>query len=210
MVKKSKSSRQWLQSHQDDEYVKRARKEGYRSRASYKLLEMDEKFGLIGPGLRIVDLGAAPGGWSQVAVSRAGKDAEVFAVDILSMEAIDGVTFIHGDFMEDEICKRLVSLAGGHSIDLVISDMAPNLSGMKDVDQPRAAWLVELAVDFADRVLRPGGTLVAKCFEGEGIQELRDAFRARFERVNNFRPRASRQKSREVYLIGRDYSGSQN
>lgn len=210
MVKKSTSSRQWLQRHQVDEYVRRARKEGYRSRASYKLLEINDKFKLIKPGMRVVDLGAAPGGWSQVAVALAGKKADVLAVDLLPMDDIEGVKFVHGDFAEDEIYKELVTLTGGHTIDLVISDMAPNLSGMKDVDQPRSSYLVELAVDFADRVLRPGGALVAKCFEGEGIQELREAFRLRYARVSNFRPGASRQKSREVYLIGRDYKGSHN
>ncbi|MEX2489184.1 MAG: RlmE family RNA methyltransferase [Pseudomonadales bacterium] len=207
MVKKSKSSRQWLQNHQEDEYVRRARKDGYRSRASYKLLEINEKFNLIGPGARIVDLGAAPGGWSQVAVRLAGKQAMVIAVDMLPMDALDGVRFIQGDFEKDETYEELMLQTAGQPVDLVISDMAPNLSGMKDVDQPRSAWLVELAVEYADRVLRPGGALVAKCFEGEGIEALRGAFRCRFDRMSNFKPRASRQKSREIYLIGRGYEG---
>lgn len=207
MVKKSKSSRQWLQNHQDDEYVKRARKDGYRSRASYKLLEMNEKFNLIGLGARVVDLGAAPGGWSQVAVRLGGTRAVVIAVDMLPMDPLDGVRFIQGDFEEDETYQELVLQTAGQPVDLVISDMAPNLSGMKDVDQPRSSYLVELAVDYADRVLRPGGALVAKCFEGEGIESLRRAFQCRFERLSNFKPRASRQKSREIYLIGRGYEG---
>lgn len=207
MVKKSNSSRRWLRSHQDDEYVKRARKDGYRSRACYKLLEMNEKFSLIEPGARIVDLGAAPGGWSQVAVRLGGKQALVVALDMLPMDALAGVRFIQGDFEEDETYKELLRQTAGQPVDLVISDMAPNLSGMKDVDQPRSSYLVELAIDYADRVLKPGGALVAKCFEGEGIETLRVAFRCRFDRMSNFKPRASRQKSREIYLIGRGYKG---
>ncbi|HIG41198.1 MAG: RlmE family RNA methyltransferase [bacterium] len=201
-MKKSKSSHKWLQAHEDDEFVKRAREEGYRSRASYKLLEINEKFQLLKPGLCVVDLGAAPGGWSQVAVKSVGSNGKVIALDILEMQPIDSVTFIQGDFTEDEPFEQLLSETAGRPIDLVISDMAPNLSGMKEIDQPRSAYLVALAIQLCDQVLCKNGNLVSKCFEGEGINEIRQAFRDRFQRVINFKPRASRGKSREIYVIG--------
>ncbi len=205
MMKRSKSSSAWIANHEDDEYVKRARLEGYRSRASYKLLEIDDRFRLIRPGSRIVDLGAAPGGWAQVAVKRAGERGQVIALDILEMEPIKGVEFIQGDFTEDEPLTLLMDIAGEASIDLVISDMAPNLSGMKDIDQPRSIYLVELALDLARRVLRQNGVLLVKCFEGEGINSIRTELSSSFARVTNFKPRASRNKSREIYLLGRDF-----
>jgi len=204
-MKKSKSSARWQQAHQEDEYVKRARREGYRSRASYKLIEMDDKYGLIKPGMCVIDLGAAPGGWSQVAASRVGPGGRVIAMDVLAMEPLPGVDFIQGDLTGDEVLERVLEKAGKSGIDLVISDMAPNLSGIRDIDQPRATLLVELAVELADRALREGGSLVAKCFEGEGINEIRASFRQRFEKVVNVKPRASRGKSREIYLIGRGH-----
>lgn len=204
-MKKSKSSKQWLKAHEEDIYVRRAREQGWRSRAAFKLLEIEAKFGLFGPGMRVVDLGAAPGGWSQVAAKLAGPKGSVYALDLLEMAPIPGVTFIQGDFGEDEIYRQLIGLLDGESVDLVISDMAPNLSGMKDIDQPRATWLVELVIECVDRVLRPGGAAIAKCFEGEGIDDIRRAFQARFGRVNNFKPGASKPKSREIYLIGRDH-----
>ena len=206
-MKKSKSSAAWLREHEEDEFVKRARKEGYRSRASYKLLEIDDKFQLLRPGLSVVDLGAAPGGWSQVAMRRMSGRGTVVALDLLAMEAIDGVNFIQGDFTEDEPLERLVAALGDRPADLVISDMAPNLSGVKDIDQPRAAYLVELAIDLADQVLGPGGAFVAKCFEGEGIDEIRRALRDRFERCHNFKPKASRGRSREIYLVACGHIG---
>jgi len=204
-MKKSKSSARWQQAHQEDEYVKRARREGYRSRASYKLIEMDDKYGLIKPGMCVIDLGAAPGGWSQVAASRVGPGGRVIAMDVLAMEPLPGVDFIQGDLTGDEVLERVLEKVGKPGIDLVISDMAPNLSGIRDIDQPRAALLVELTVELADRVLREGGNLVAKCFEGEGINEIRASFRQRFGKVVNAKPRASRGKSREIYLIGRGH-----
>ena len=208
VMKRSKSSRQWLIDHEDDEYVKRARSEGYRSRSSYKLLEIDDKFHILKAGAVVVDLGAAPGGWSQVAARKTGRKGQVLALDILEMQPIQGVTAIRGDFTEDGPVQALMALTGTSRVDLVISDMAPNLSGMKDIDQPRAMYLVELAYDFAVRVLRKNGVLLVKCFEGEGINEIRRLFGNRFAHVTNCKPRASRAKSREIYLLGRRFKGA--
>ena len=210
MTKRSKSSRQWLADHEDDEYVKRARAEGYRSRASYKLLEIDDKFHVLKPGAVVVDLGAAPGGWSQVAAARTGERGKILALDILEMRPIQGVTVIQGDFTEEGPLQALIALAGDSGVDLVISDMAPNLSGMKDIDQPRSMYLAELAHDFAVRVLRKDGALLVKCFEGEGINVIRQLFRSGFERVTNFKPRASRTTSREIYLLGLGFKGGKH
>jgi 23S rRNA (uridine2552-2'-O)-methyltransferase len=207
IMKRSKSSSQWLADHEDDEFVKRARADGYRSRASYKLLEIDDKFHLLKAGSRVVDLGSAPGSWSQVAKQRVGQKGEVIALDILDMLPIDGVTFIQGDFTEEEPLQVLLALTGDSSIDLVISDMAPNLSGMKDIDQPRSAYLIELAYELATRVLRINGSLLVKCFEGDGIDAIRQLFRGGFKQVSNIKPRASRGKSREIYLLGRGFRG---
>ncbi len=204
-MKRSKSSSRWLADHEDDEYVKRARIEGYRSRASYKLLEIDEKYRILSTGLRVIDLGAAPGGWSQVVSRKVGKKGEVIALDLLEMPPIQDVTFIQGDFTEDSVLERLMEVTRGAAVDLVISDMAPNLSGMKDIDQPRSVYLAELALDFAVRVLNKNGVLVVKCFEGEGIDGIRQAFRANFRQVTNFKPRASRGRSREIYILGRGF-----
>ncbi|MEX0943179.1 MAG: RlmE family RNA methyltransferase [Pseudomonadales bacterium] len=201
-MKKSKTSAQWLKAHEDDEFVKRARKEGYRSRASYKLIEIDDKYQLMAPGMTVIDLGASPGGWSQVARRRVGPKGRVIAVDVLPMDPLEGVSFIEGDFTEEAVLVRLAEVVAGRKIDLVISDMAPNLSGMKDIDQPRAMYLVELSLDLVDRMLAPGGGYVAKCFEGEGIDSIRTGLKQRFRRVINFKPKASRGKSREIYVIG--------
>ncbi len=209
-MKKSKSSRQWLADHEEDEYVKRARVEGYRSRSSYKLLEIDDKFHILKAGAVVVDLGAAPGGWSQVAAKKTGKNGQVLALDILKMQPIHGVTAIQGDFTEDGPVQALMALTGTSRVDLVISDMAPNLSGMKAIDQPRSMYLVELAYDFAIRVLRKNGVLLVKCFEGEGINEIRQLFSGGFARVTNCKPRASRTTSREIYLLGRGFKGASN
>jgi|TARA_B110000503_G_scaffold6448_1_gene8835 23S rRNA (uridine2552-2'-O)-methyltransferase len=206
-MKKSKSSHQWLKNHEDDEYVKRARAEGYRSRASYKLLEIDARFNLLKPGATVIDLGAAPGGWCQVVIEKIGSQGTLIGIDLLEMEPIPGVTFIQGDFTEAEPFEQLLASLDGRPVDLVFSDMAPNLSGVKNIDQPRAAHLVELSIDFADQVLRPGGGLVCKCFEGDGIQEIRQQYRARYGAVVNFKPKASRDKSRELYLVGQSFSG---
>jgi 23S rRNA (uridine2552-2'-O)-methyltransferase len=206
-MKRSKSSSRWLADHEDDEYVKRARAEGYRSRASYKLLEIDEKYQILRSGLNVIDLGAAPGGWSQVASKKVGKKGKVIALDLLEMPPIEDVSFIQGDFTEDRILDELLEVIQGGVVDLVISDMAPNLSGVKDIDQPRSIYLVELALDFAVRVLNQNGVLVVKCFEGDGIDDIRQMFRARFKQVTNFKPKASRGRSREIYLLGRGFKG---
>ena len=190
-----------MQRHVNDEYVKRAQKEGYRSRASFKLLELQEKDRLIKPGQVIVDLGAAPGGWSQIAAKTVGRKGMVLALDILEMDSIAGVEFIQGDFREQEVMDRLLEKLDGRAVDLVISDMAPNVSGMSAVDQPRSMYLVELALDFARQVLKPGGALVTKVFQGEGFDEyIRDA-RSSFTRVVTRKPKSSRPKSREVYMV---------
>ncbi|MFT4676237.1 MAG: 23S rRNA (uridine2552-2'-O)-methyltransferase [Patiriisocius sp.] len=204
-MKKSKSSHQWLKEHEDDEFVKRARAEGYRSRAAYKLLEIKEKYGILKSGQCVVDLGAAPGSWSQVALKSVGDRGRVIALDILPMGEISEVTFIQGDFTEAGPFEALLAEISEMPVDLVISDMAPNLSGMKQVDQPAAAYLVELAIDLAEQVLKPGGSLICKCFEGDSIDGIRSAFRAKFMKVTNFKPKASRNRSPEIFVIGQGY-----
>ena len=207
-MKKSKSSARWLNDHENDEYVQRARREGFRSRAVYKLLEIQEKYQILKPGSVVVDLGAAPGGWMQVAKKAVGDSGFVVGLDLLAIEPLPDCTFIQGDFTEDAILEQLMDALDGRPVDLVISDMAPNLSGMKDIDQPRSMYLVELAVHFASEVLRPGGTFLAKCFEGEGIDDIRATIRNEFKQLNNVKPKASRGKSREIYLLGRSFKGS--
>ncbi|MCW8890405.1 MAG: 23S rRNA (uridine(2552)-2'-O)-methyltransferase RlmE [Sedimenticola sp.] len=205
-MKKSKSSHQWLDRHFNDEYVKRAQAEGYRSRASYKLLDLQEKDRLISPGQVVVDLGAAPGGWSQVALKLVGDKGQVFALDILDMEPIGGVSFIQGDFREDSVLEQFHRLLDGRPVDLVISDMAPNVSGMSAVDQPRAMYLCELALEYAREVLRPGGSFVVKVFQGEGFDQYIKEVRSSFAKVVTRKPAASRSQSREVYLVARSYN----
>ncbi len=208
MTKKSKSSAQWLNDHEKDEYVLRARREGYRSRASYKLLEIDEKFGLLRPGTVVVDLGAAPGGWTQIAVKKCGPKGFVVGLDLLDIDPLEGAVLIKGDFTEEKVLDELTAVLEDRTVDLVISDMAPNLSGMKETDQPRAIYLTELALDFACSTLRPGGALLMKCFEGSGLDELRGDIRNSFKQLSNFKPKASRGKSREIYVLGRQFEGS--
>jgi 23S rRNA (uridine2552-2'-O)-methyltransferase len=204
-MKRSKSSRRWLDRHVSDPYVKRAQREGWRSRAAFKLLELDQKDRLLRPGLLVVDLGAAPGGWSQVAARSVGAKGRVVALDLLPMEPIPGVDFIQGDFHDELVVERLLALLDGRQPDLVLSDMAPNVTGMQAVDQPRVIYLCELALDLADRILKQGGSLVAKAFHGEGFDTLiRDA-RPRFERLATRKPASSRAQSREVYLVGRGF-----
>ncbi len=198
---KSKSSRRWLDRHFNDPYVKRAQSEGYRSRAAYKLLELQRRDRLLRPGLRVVDLGAAPGGWSQVAKRLVGDQGQVLALDILPMDELPGVEFILGDFREDAPLAALEQRLGGQPVDLVISDMAPNVSGMNAVDQPRAMYLCELALDFARKVLKPGGALVVKSFHGDGFDQYVRDLRAAFAKVASRKPQASRPRSREVYLV---------
>ncbi|MCU7936290.1 MAG: 23S rRNA (uridine(2552)-2'-O)-methyltransferase RlmE [Candidatus Thiodiazotropha sp. (ex Dulcina madagascariensis)] len=204
-MKRSKSSRQWLDRHVNDDYVKRAQKAGYRSRAAFKLLEIQEKDKIIQPGMRVVDLGAAPGGWSQIARNLVGEKGQVVALDILPMDPIAGVDFIQGDFREPQPLQTLQDRLGGEPADLVISDMSPNVTGMASVDQPRAIYLCELALDFAQQVLKPGGGFVAKVFQGEGFDAYLRTLRSAFGRVVCRKPNASRAKSREIYLVAGNF-----
>lgn len=206
---KTKSSRRWLDRHFSDAYVKRAQQEGYRSRAAYKLLEIQERDRLLRPGMAVVDLGAAPGGWSQVARRLVGQGGQVFALDILPMEPIADVTFLLGDFREDAVLDQLQAALTGTPIDLVLSDMAPNVSGLAAVDQPRAAYLCELALDLAGKVLKPKGAMVVKAFQGEGFDAYLRQMREVFSQVLTRKPEASRSESREVYLVGKGFRGSE-
>jgi len=208
MAKKRSSSKAWLREHRDDPYVQRAQREGYRSRACYKLLELQEKDRLLKPGMTVLDLGSAPGGWSQVAAALVGDRGRVIASDILPMEGLAGVEFIQGDFGEEVVFQRILAAVGEQPVDVVISDMAPNLSGMTAVDQPRAMYLVELALDMARRVLAPGGAFVAKVFHGEGFDALVKDARGCFARVQMRKPGASRPRSREVYLVASGFTGA--
>ena len=207
MAKKRSSSKAWLKEHRDDPYVQRAQREGYRSRACYKLLELQEKDRLIRPGMTVVDLGSAPGGWSQVAVELVGHKGRVVASDILHMDNLAGVDFIQGDFTENEVFEQILAAIGDDPVDLVISDMAPNMSGVNAVDQPRSMYLVELALDMARQVLAPGGSFVAKVFQGEGFDELFRDTRASFDKLLTRKPKASRPRSREVYLVAKGFKG---
>ncbi len=204
---RSKSSSRWLQEHFNDHYVKESQKDGYRSRASYKLLEIQQKDRLFKPGMTVVDLGAAPGGWSQVVAKLVGANGMVLASDILPMDNLEDVTFIQGDFTENEVLEQLLATLDDRLVDVVISDMAPNMSGIPDVDQPRAMHLVELALDMAQQVLRPGGAFVCKVFHGEGFDNWMKECRLHFDKVVTRKPDASRSRSREVYLIGRGFRG---
>lgn len=207
MAKKKSSSKAWLKEHRDDPYVQQAQREGYRSRACYKLLELQEKDRLFRPGMTVVDLGSAPGGWSQVAVEQVGHNGRVIASDILPMDNLAGVEFIEGDFTEDAVFERILGAIDGQRVDVVISDMAPNMSGVPAVDLPRAMYLVELAVDMGRRVLAPGGSFVAKVFHGEGFDDLYRDVRGSFGKVLTRKPKSSRPRSREVYLVARDFRG---
>jgi 23S rRNA (uridine2552-2'-O)-methyltransferase len=204
MAKRSKSSKRWLAEHFSDEYVLRAQREGRRSRASYKLEEIDQRDQLLRPGVTVVDLGAAPGGWSELAAARLAGRGRVIATDILPMEPLAGVEFLQGDFTEDEVLAELGGRLAGAPVDLVLSDMAPNLSGEGDVDQARAMHLAELALDLALAVLRPGGDLLVKAFQGAGYEDFVKALRREFASVVVRKPKASRARSREVYLLARN------
>lgn len=201
-MKRTKTSKAWMQEHLNDPYVKLAQKEGYRARAAYKLIEIDDKDRLIKPGMVIVDLGSTPGSWSQVAVQRIKGQGRVVALDILPMVGIPGVDFIQGDFREDEVLIELEEMLHGQKVDLVISDMAPNISGMSSVDQPNAAYLTELAVDFSLKWLKPEGNFLVKVFMGTGFEEIMQIMRESFEKVVTRKPKASRDRSTEVYLLG--------
>jgi 23S rRNA (uridine2552-2'-O)-methyltransferase len=204
---RSKSSNQWLREHFDDRYVKMAQQQGYRSRACFKLLEIQQKDRILRPGMTVIDLGAAPGGWSQIVAQILGTKGRIIASDILAMDALAGVEFVQGDFTEDLVFEQLLDTLNGDRVDLVISDMAPNMSGMKAVDQPRAMFLAELALDMAQKVLIPGGSFLAKVFQGEGFDPFHQALRQHFGKVVTRKPEASRPRSREVYLLARDYRG---
>jgi len=204
---RSKSSKGWLQEHFKDPYVKQSQQDGYRSRASYKLLEMNKKDRFIRPGMTVVDLGAAPGGWSQVATELIGDNGVVIASDILLMDGIAGVEFIQGDFTEEAVFDELMEVIANRKVNLVISDMAPNMSGMVDVDQPKAMYLVELALDMAQKILGNGGCFVAKVFQGEGFDTLLSDVRQHFTSVVTRKPDASRARSREVYWVAKGFKG---
>lgn len=209
-MSRSKSSKGWLREHFDDEFVRRSRQEGYRSRASYKLLGIHDRDRLFRPGMTVVDLGAAPGGWSQVAEPLVKPGGRVVASDILPMDPVPGVDFIQGDFTEDECFQRILTQLGGSPVGIVISDMAPNISGMKEIDQPRAMHLLELATDFADNTLTAGGTLLMKVFQGQGFEELMRDLRQRYDTVATRKPEASRARSREVFLLCRGFRGTRD
>ncbi|ANI17443.1 23S rRNA (uridine(2552)-2'-O)-methyltransferase RlmE [Pseudomonas citronellolis] len=205
---RSKTSHRWLKEHFDDPYVKMAQRDGYRSRASYKLLEIQEKDRILRPGMTVVDLGAAPGGWSQVTSRVIGDKGTLIASDILPMDSIPDVTFVQGDFTEDEVFARLLEAIGENPVDLVISDMAPNMSGLPAVDMPRAMFLCELALDLCARVLRPGGDFLIKIFQGEGFDTYLKTVRENFEKVQMRKPLSSRDRSREQYLLARGFRGA--
>ena len=216
---KSKSSKGWLKEHFDDEYVRRAQQDGYRSRAIYKLIEIDKKDQLIKSGMTVVDLGAAPGGWSEYCVKKLGKKGTIIALDILPMEPIKGVTIIEGDFRENSVFDELMAVMASDVItsanksgkaDLVISDMAPNISGMDSVDMPRAYYLCELALDLARQALKPGGGLLVKLFQGEGFEEYSKELKASFSKVIMRKPKASRPRSREIYALATGFLGNTN
>jgi len=206
-VARSKTSHNWLKEHFDDPYVKMAQKDGYRSRASYKLLEIQEKDKIIRQGMTVIDLGAAPGGWSQVTSRLIGGQGRLIASDILEMDSIPDVTFIQGDFTEDAVLAQILEAVGNTQVDLVISDMAPNMSGLSAVDMPRAMFLCELALDLAGRVLRPGGDFLIKVFQGEGFDVYHKDIRKLFDKVQMRKPLSSRDRSREQYLLGRGFRG---
>ena len=204
MAVRSKSSKAWLHEHVNDHYVHMAQKDGYRARAAYKLLEINQKDKLIKLGTVLADLGSAPGSWSQVAAKLVGKTGAVFALDILPMDAIEGVSFIQGDFREDAVLEQFEALLDNRPLDLVICDMAPNMSGNAVTDQARSFYLCELALDFALQHLKPGGSFLVKVFQGAGYQEYTAAMREIFASVQTRKPDASRNRSSEIYLLGKN------
>lgn len=203
---KSKSSRRWLDEHFKDKYVKDISDSGYRSRASYKLLEMQKKDSFMRPGMTIVDLGAAPGGWSQIALSVVGAKGKILATDILPMEPITGVDFIQGDFSNEEVFDDLVLRIGDSPVDLVISDMAPNISGISAIDQPRCIYLAELALEFARSILKPGAYFLVKVFQGEGTDAYKALILRHFQKVKIRKPNASRARSKEFYFLAEGFN----
>jgi 23S rRNA (uridine2552-2'-O)-methyltransferase len=207
IMAKSVSSKRWLKEHFDDEFVAKAQQEGYRSRAVYKLQEIDDKDNMLKPGMFVLDLGAAPGGWTQYAVNKIGKKGIAVASDILPMEPIPDVKFVEGDFREDDVLDAILVALNNQKPDLVISDMAPNMSGNDGVDQPRAMYLVELALDLARQTLKPGGGFICKVFQGAGSEEYLKEVRQRFSKVTVRKPKASRPRSREVYVVAKGFKG---
>lgn len=206
---KSKSSNAWLQEHFDDEYVKKSQQDGYRSRAVYKLEEIQQKEKLIKPNMQVIDLGAAPGGWSQYAVKLVGKKGRVIASDILDIDPLPFVEFIKGDFTEQSVLDNILSVLeqgdNTSKLDIVISDMAPNISGVESIDLPRSLYLCELALDMARKVLKPGGSLIVKLFQGQGSDEYLRDVRSSFRQVKIRKPKASRARSKEVYVVARNF-----
>ena len=200
---RSKSSNDWMKEHFDDHYVKMAQKAGYRSRSTFKLEEIDKKDKLIRPSMVVVDLGSAPGGWSDYALRKMGDKGTIVALDILPMTALTGVHFIEGDFREDHVLDELNEVINGQQIDLVLSDMAPNITGVSSIDQPASMYLVELALDFAVNNLSKQGCFLVKVFQGAGFEQYMKAMRESFQKVTTRKPDASRPRSREVYLLGR-------
>jgi 23S rRNA (uridine2552-2'-O)-methyltransferase len=206
VTRRSKSSGRWLQEHFSDPFVKKAQAQGFRSRAIYKLEELDQREKLLRPGQVCLDLGAAPGAWSQYASRKVGRKGRVVATDILAMDPIVGVEFVQGDFREDAVVAALLGLVPARGVDLLLSDMAPNLSGIDAVDQPRCLYLAELALDMAEKVLKPGGAALIKVFQGAGFTELLAATRRRFAKVRMLKPEASRARSPELYLLAKDFT----
>jgi 23S rRNA (uridine2552-2'-O)-methyltransferase len=202
-TKKKKFVKAWMAEHVNDPWVKEATRQGYRSRAAFKLIELAAKDRLLRPGMRIVDLGAAPGSWTQVLRERSGPSTSIVAIDLVPMAPIAGVTFVQADFREEDGLKKLESALGGHKLDLVVSDLSPNLSGVEAADQARSVHLGELALEFAVAWLQPGGDLVVKAFQGEGFMALRRAMDERFSKVYVRKPQASRDRSREVYVVAK-------
>ncbi len=200
---KSKSSKQWLARHQADPFVKQANAQGLRARSVFKLAEIADKYQLLSAKMTVIDLGAAPGGWSQYVAQQ--LDRQVIAVDRLAMEPLLGVHIIQGDFTEQTVCDAIMAALADQAVDLVLSDMAPNMSGHRGVDQPRAMYLAELALEFARNTLKPGGACLIKCFQGSGLDAFVQECRRDFKRVIYCKPTASRQASREIYILARDY-----
>jgi 23S rRNA (uridine2552-2'-O)-methyltransferase len=203
---RSKSSHRWLSRQHQDPYVQRAQQQGYRSRSAFKLIEIQTRDRLLRSGQRILDLGAAPGGWSQVARDIIGDRGHLIALDLLPMDPLPGVEFIQGDFRDETPLAQLIAALGGEPVDLVLSDMAPNLSGMSAVDQPRSFYLAELALELCAKVMKPGGSLLVKVFQGEGFDAYLRELRAGFRRVASRKPQASRPESREIYLLAQGYN----
>ena len=201
-ARKNRFGKQWMREHVNDPYVQLAQKQGYRSRAAYKLLEIDSKDRLLRPGTVVVDLGAAPGGWSQVAAAGVGGSGKVIALDLLPLDALPGVDFIQGDFREHAVLAQLEHRLGGQPVGLVISDMAPNISGVASADQARAMHLAELAMEFAFKHLKPDGSFLVKVFQGAGFEDFLELMRSRFAKVVSRKPKASRDRSSEIYLLG--------